>query len=306
MQTVNTFKAYFTLRNYILFEKNESTIIMERIHTLIDKLSQQKAQGASPAHLLFTVQLLQQELLQLQKAEDRPGTRKVAVTLPFNTTTISFTETIFAPPVPEAIVVETPVMEKEIFVLEMAEDEQVAEEESTPLMEIPVTEQIEYSLRKPAVKESFFEAPKHSVKEETRPSYVSQQLFNSAFDTTVDVPTLVQYKAAPEVHERLAEKKESLNDRLKQEKQEVVHTLKETPIKDLRKAIGINDRFSFVRELFRGDEAAYERSIKTINGFGIYSEAEFWMSRELKLKLGWDEDNEIVQTFYNLVKRRFS
>jgi hypothetical protein len=62
---------YFTLRNYILFEKNESTIIMERIHTLIDKLSQQKAQGASPAHLLFTVQLLQQELLQLQKAEDK-------------------------------------------------------------------------------------------------------------------------------------------------------------------------------------------------------------------------------------------
>ena len=36
---------------------------------------------------------------------------------------------------------------------------------------------------------------------------------------------------------------ESLNDKLKQGKAELVEVLKETPVKDLRKAIGINDRF---------------------------------------------------------------
>jgi hypothetical protein len=117
---------------------------------------------------------------------------------------------------------------------------------------------------------------------------------------------LAQYQPKKEVNEAVAEKRESLNDRLKQQKTEVAHVLKEAPIKDLRKGIGINDRFTFVRELFRGDEAFYERSIKTINSFHIFSEAEYWINRELKFKIGWDEDKEIVKHFYQLVRRRFS
>ena len=295
-------------------QKNESTIIMERIYTLIDKLSQQKRQAASPEHLLFTVQLLQQELLCLQKNASSSGTRKVAVTLPFHAT-VTIAETLFQGPVAETPVSETPqspvapVEEKEVYVLDMVDDEEPEAdlEESLPFFAgQPAQEQKEYTLRKPAVQEFLFEEPKPVVKEEARPMYAAQQLFNTALETVVEVPTLAQYKPATEVHERIAEKLESLNDRLKQEKTELAHVLKETPIKDLRKGIGINDRFSFVRELFRGDEAAYERSIKTINNFGIYSEAEYWISRELKHKLGWDDRSETVQHFYQLVRRRFS
>jgi hypothetical protein len=119
-------------------------------------------------------------------------------------------------------------------------------------------------------------------------------------------PSESKFSVAKELHEVIAEKKESLNDRLKQEKTEVVHTLKDAPIKDLRKGIGINDRFTFVNELFRGDDAMYERSIKTINSFHILSEAEYWINRELKFKLGWNDNKEIVQHFYQLVRRRFS
>ncbi len=36
----------------------------------------------------------------------------------------------------------------------------------------------------------------------------------------------------------------------------------------------------------------YERSIKTINAFRILPEAEYWMERELKVKLGWDENRD--------------
>jgi hypothetical protein len=278
---------------------------MERIFTLIDKLSQQKAQGAPAANLLFTVQLLQQELLQLQKKSEQPGTRKVAVTLPFQPLTAMTAEPLVVPVVETVAPVQqapAPVEEeKEIYFLDIVEEE--AAEEPAPVVPTPAQETREYMLRKPPVQELFFEASKPV--EEPKPTYVAQQLFNSAFETTVEVPTLSQYKTA-EVHERIAEKKESLNDRLKQEKTELAHVLKETPIKDLRKGIGINDRFVFVKELFRGDDAAYERSIKTINNFGIYTEAEYWMSRELKLKLGWDEDNTTVQHFYQLVRRRFS
>ena len=124
------------------------------------------------------------------------------------------------------------------------------------------------------------------------------------FDPMTEIPTL-SHQPKKEVNDTL-EKEESLNEKLKQGKTELVEILKEAPVKDLRKAIGINDRFLFISDLFRGDEAMYERSIKTINSFNIYAEAEYWISRELKLKLGWPNDNTAVQHFDQLVKRRFS
>jgi hypothetical protein len=118
-------------------------------------------------------------------------------------------------------------------------------------------------------------------------------------DPLNEIPTLSQQINGKDIQE-------SLNDKLKQVKTELAEVLKETPVKDLRKAIGINDRFVFINDLFRGDEVMYERSIKTINGFNIFPEAEYWISRELKVKLGWNSDHPLVLQFDQLVKRRFS
>ncbi len=79
-----------------------------------------------------------------------------------------------------------------------------------------------------------------------------------------------------------------------------------SPIKDLKKAISISDRYLFINELFRGEESTYERSIKTINSFNVYQEARYWIDRELKVKLGWDDKNPTVKQFDALVQRRFS
>jgi hypothetical protein len=127
------------------------------------------------------------------------------------------------------------------------------------------------------------------------------------FDPMTEIPTLSHQSKDPgkEVNDATVHG-ESLNDKLKQGKTELVEMLKETPVKDLRKAVGINDRFLFINDLFRGDETMYERSIKTINSFNIYAEAEYWISRELKTKLGWDKDHPSVNHFDQLVKRRFS
>src|SRR5205809_555977 len=126
------------------------------------------------------------------------------------------------------------------------------------------------------------------------------------FDPMTEIPTLSQQTKEREVNDHLADPQESLNDKLRQSKTELVEILRETPVKDLRKAIGINDRFLFINDLFRGDEAMYERSIKTINSFNIHAEADYWITRELKVKLGWDNENKTVQHFDQLVRRRFS
>ena len=126
-------------------------------------------------------------------------------------------------------------------------------------------------------------------------------------DPLIEIPTLSHQSVNKEINDLVGANSTSINDKLKTGGfSELGSTLKGSPVKELRKAIGVNDRFVFINELFRGDEAMYERSIKTINNFRILPEAEYWMERELKIKIGWDDSRDIVQHFYQLVRRRFS
>jgi hypothetical protein len=246
---------------------------MERIQELIDQLNRQKSAQASPAQLLLTVKALTSELMKFQNRNGSFGTAKVAVTLPVH--------------------VHVPDEEAEII-------QEVKTEAPPPPPQPKIPTPVEpprtgYAVPKPQ------ETPPPPKVEEP----AEHQRYMPSYDP-VEVPTLAQQGPVKDLHELISEKKTSLNDRLKEEKKEVAHILKETPIKDLRKGIGINDRFTFIRELFNGDETMYERSIKTINGFSILSEAEYWINRELKVKLGWNDNKEYVQHFYQLVRRRFA
>jgi len=73
---------------------------------------------------------------------------------------------------------------------------------------------------------------------------------------------------------------------LKTESKELGSILKESPVKDLKKAIGINDRFVFIEELFRGDEIMYERSIKTINSIQHFSRSRILDTKRIENKVG--------------------
>lgn len=141
--------------------------------------------------------------------------------------------------------------------------------------------------------------PELPAEKEVEPAYPS-------FNPMTEIPTLAHQPGNRELNEMMREASFSLNDKLKAEIVELGQVLTDVPVRDLRKAIGINDRYVFVSELFRGDEVMYERSIKTINGFKIFAEAEYWIERELKIKLGWDDSRDCTAHFYRLVKRRFS
>jgi len=89
-------------------------------------------------------------------------------------------------------------------------------------------------------------------------------------------------------------------------KTELQEVLALEPIKELKAAIGINDKFQFIATLFNGDEKAFEQAIKTINGFKIYAEAQFWIKSNLREQNKWDETTDVVKAFDLLVKRRFA
>lgn len=157
--------------------------------------------------------------------------------------------------------------------------------------------EVEIREEAPATRNPEPETPGETVKIEKKPW---------PFDPLREVPTLSQQAIVKELNEVIAASEHSMNDRLKEDVKEVAHLLVDAPVRDLRRAIGINDRFVFISELFRGDEVMYERSIKTINGFRIFPEAEYWIERELKVKLAWDETKDCTRHFYQMVKRRFS
>lgn len=122
----------------------------------------------------------------------------------------------------------------------------------------------------------------------------------SDYGRVSEVPTLVQHRPL-----QSGDHEKDLNEHFREDREEWAQTLQSTPIDNLAGAIGINDRYLFISELFRGDESMYERSILTLNKFNDYSQAHAWSERELRLKLGWDIDNPITQQFEQLVKRRF-
>ncbi|HKH63412.1 MAG TPA: hypothetical protein VKA49_21395 [Flavitalea sp.] len=132
-----------------------------------------------------------------------------------------------------------------------------------------------------------------------------QENKNWLFDPLTEIPTLA-HQPGKELNETIGINESSLNDKLKESVVEIGHKLTDSPIRDLKKAIGVNDRYLFINELFRGDEVMYERSLKTINSFRMFPEAEYWIERELKVKLGWEEHKTTTKHFYHLVRRRFS
>ena len=172
----------------------------------------------------------------------------------------------------------------------------------------PIAAQYEKYAPKPVVRPVVQEIKETVLVDKGSVSVVQKNgQLDMVFDPMTEIPTLSHQPKEKEVHEiNNNSQPESLNDKLREGKTELFEVLKETPVKDLRKAIGINDRYVFINDLFRGDESMYERCIKTINSFNIYPEAEFWINRELKTKLGWDNERDVVKQFDQLVKRRFS
>jgi hypothetical protein len=244
---------------------------MERLHLLIGKLNEQFQENADPTQLLVTTQLIEKELLRLTASTAHQySTSKVAVVMPVNARTF----TNGAPAISTL---------EEAGRSENANGSNARATAPAAQSEIP-SPQPEISSQE-------------SVKKDKK---------SWPFDPLREIPTLSHQAQVKELNDVISSAEFSLNDRLKEDVKEVAHLLTDSPVRDLRRAIGINDRFVFISELFRGDEVMYERSIKTINGFRIFPEAEYWIERELKIKLAWDESKECTRHFYQLVKRRFS
>jgi hypothetical protein len=287
---------------------------MERVGTLLQKLQEQFEQQAGAAQLLLTLRQLQAELLHLQQqGQTVQSASKVAIDMPPLPVMSQPSEAMMAEPVAEPV----PMPIAEPIEPPLAETAAIAAEATPPIIEPPApdtTEEkiVEVLLVDEADVEAELEEIKRNAAAKNNMSVHYKPLVLPDEELEIpEIPTLLhqphQPTPAKELNEVIAgADAPSVNDKLKQRTTELADQLAEPPVKDLRKAIGINDKYLYINELFRGDETMYERSIKTINSFTILPEAEYWIQRELKVKLGWSEANPTVKQFNQLIKRRFS
>jgi len=72
------------------------------------------------------------------------------------------------------------------------------------------------------------------------------------------------------------------------------------PITDLRNSIGLNEKFLFIKELFKGRPEKYNQCIDNLNQSASYEDAV----KYIRETYSWEEDNEIVSKLLALLKRK--
>ncbi len=113
---------------------------------------------------------------------------------------------------------------------------------------------------------------------------------------------LVEEREEKKTGSRLGEsflKGKSVND-LITDQHKLDYKLSNRPVSSIQAAIGINDRFQYIRELFGGDSEKFLEAVKTLDSMNNIHEAVEYLRTHFKWK-----KNETSLKFVNLVKRRF-
>ena len=126
--------------------------------------------------------------------------------------------------------------------------------------------------------------------------------YNEVKTPLKSAPVKVVAKAQPAVSSALSElfeinTGEDLSDKLSQ-----------TPVTDLTKVMGINEKILTVNELFGGDSKEMNNILVALNGLNSYDEAKSVLMRSVATKYDWADSNKVnkARNFIKLIQRRYN
>lgn len=117
------------------------------------------------------------------------------------------------------------------------------------------------------------------------------------------VKTIKKASESVIIADTFSQRTDSLNEQLGSHKEEdgVGGMIKAKPITNLSEAIGINDKFLFIRELFNGNHELYKKTISSLDNSGSFADA----LAVIMSYSGNDTENEAAKQLIDLVKRKF-
>ncbi len=104
------------------------------------------------------------------------------------------------------------------------------------------------------------------------------------------------FSSSGSVNEKFAQKTSQLS---------IADRLGKQPISDLSKAIGINEKFLFINDLFKGENTDYNSVIKELNAFNSFEEAQNHIQTVLQPKYQWKLKNSSEKKFIKFIERRY-
>jgi hypothetical protein len=126
-----------------------------------------------------------------------------------------------------------------------------------------------------------------------------------AISAAVEVPVQPIKKTAesPIIADQFSNRPESFNETLGSHKHEddVLEILKTKPLQSLNEAIGINDKFLFIREIFDGNVELYNQAIIKLESVGSLGDAR----AVIISYTGENTENEAIKQLLDLIKRKF-
>ncbi|MDR1155378.1 MAG: hypothetical protein LBL04_11780 [Bacteroidales bacterium] len=93
-----------------------------------------------------------------------------------------------------------------------------------------------------------------------------------------------------------------INETLAQQKPgyDLSSKLQTAPLRSIVEGIGLNDKFLYIRELFKGDSALYNNTVRHLDTTESLDDAMDFIHRHFD----WNRKDGTVQKFINLVQRR--
>jgi len=287
----------------------EIDLLKESVRTLYQQINDWQSTNevvAAPA------QAVEEKTIIVTKSIEEPVMTTQPTESLFNDATVSVEvsepvlEVVAEEPIIEELIEETiteePIIEEPII------EEFVAEEPIQVVAEAPSTTSEGFLSRilkaKPAEKTS-------EVKQEVTAKQEVKTVTAQVAEQTVAKPALqVSRTVYPDADTTTGNRfkgQETIYDRLRQQSNPTVaDRLSAKPVGDLKKSIGINERFTLINELFGGNQQLFMESIDKINNVNAYEEARKVLYEELAGNLKWNTEGNTFHVLDELVKRRFN
>ncbi|MBF8964873.1 hypothetical protein I0P70_16615 [Pontibacter sp. FD36] len=186
-------------------------------------------------------------------------------------------------------------------------EEEIRQEQISPLAAYAA------SLAKPTpsapVEEKDIVAPIHMAQREASAPVAAPSHAPVAMPAPAPVAAAPRPAAIPDsnLNERFKAERPTMNEKFsKPASSSVADSLSNRKIESLKNSISINQRFSFINELFDGDNMTYYNTIQQLDQFRSPEEAMHFVTHDLARKYDWSKKQDSVNKLLRLIERKFS
>ncbi len=261
-------------------------VILDLIKSNLDEMmmlakSFEKPENCSP----MLIEILQTKARELQQELDLMKT-----TLEINTEIDKPVQEIIDPPTVAEIKKEEPEKESKASTKKIEPDKNKETEEVDTTIKTDIESPQPVSEEKKPEKKPAEVKPEKEKMEAKEKEFIAGDKKEEATHVPKNEKTIVGEKFR---------KEPSLNERFTEITQKGAR-VKGKPVTSIKAAIGLNDRFQFIRELFSNNQEKFFTTVNTLDQFNSFIEAIEYLEEHFK----WPK-NETSLKFMELVKRRF-